>query len=195
MVELLAVVGIMSILIVASMASIQGLSKGSNITAGGNQIVDLAALARQNASTRNVKTALVVVKDTSIDSGKGASDPKVALRTFCVMEYDVKTTPPAWKMTTPWQSMPQSTKIDVNSSFLNSLGSTTPITSAKRQGVTYGQSQLGYQIFMPDGSVESGGATPEVIRVVSERGGTDNYYDIYLNNFTGSTKVMRPEDN
>jgi prepilin-type N-terminal cleavage/methylation domain-containing protein len=63
LIELLVVMGIMSTLMAIALPSVGGLSQARGVTLGGNQIVDIANMARQNAATQNAMTALVPCTD------------------------------------------------------------------------------------------------------------------------------------
>lgn len=54
LVELLAVMGIMAILLAVTVPSIAGINESLNISQGGQLFADQVALARQNASARNI---------------------------------------------------------------------------------------------------------------------------------------------
>lgn len=207
MVELLVVIGVMSLLVTVTMVNMQGFNKSGNLTSAGNLLVDMANQARQLATTKNAPTALVVITSASVDSGKGATDTKVALKTFCLMQYvlpTVTSTTPVWQMVTRWQSLPASVSFDSTGAtsdatkFLYSATLSTGTLSAKHLGKSYSNTSTGdklsFQIFTPEGGLDTGGSIKR-LRLISEKKGTGdtspNFYDIVFNPYTGSTKVFR----
>lgn len=204
MAELLVVVGIMSILVAVSVTNIQGLSKGGNITMAGNMLADLGSQARQHAIATGRRTALVVVKSSTKDTNDPIK-PKIALRTFCVMDYDPTDTDKPWKMVTRWMSLPVGVTIantSESASFLNNTPAVSDFTrinqTAKYLGEAYTLTALGCQVFLPDGSMEPtsiSSVDPRKLRVASVQADqANNYYDIIFNAYTGTVKVVRPED-
>lgn len=208
LVELLVVIGVMSLLVTVTMVNMQGFNKSGNLTAAGNQLVDMANQARQLATTKNVNTALVIIsKATTADSGKNITENKVALKTFCLMQYLPTATSSQWQMVTRWQSLPASVTIDNSDAtidvtqFLYSPTLSTGTLSAKHLSKPYTSSPsdgnlLAFQVFTPEGSMETGGNIKR-LKLVPDKNGVadtsgDNFYEIVFNPYTGSTKVFRP---
>jgi len=212
LVELLVVVGVMSLLITVTMVNMQGFSKSGNLTSAGNLLVDMANQARQLATTKNAPTALVVITTSSLDIGKTAADTKVALKTFCIMQYLPTTTSTLsqWQMVTRWQSLPASISIDnkaVDTTSFLSTGTVTTTTtlSPTHLGKTYTSNPAGanvivYQLFNPEGGIDTGGNVKRLRLVQDVNGVPDpdsnpkNFYDIVFNPYTGSTKVFRKDE-
>lgn len=205
MVELLVVIGVMSLLVTVTMVNMQGFNKSGNLTSAGNLLVDMANQARQLATTKNAPAALVVITTSSLDIGKTAADTKIAYKTFCIMQYLPTATSSQWQMATRWLSLPASVTIDNSGlsdtvSFLKSPTLTTTTTlSPTHLGKVYTSSTasaniIAFQLFNPDGGMDTGTGTIKRLRLVSEKKGNEtspNFYDIVFNPYTGSTKVFR----
>lgn len=207
MVELLVVIGVMSLLVTVTMVNMQGFNKSGNLTSAGNLLVDMANQARQLATTKNAPTALVIITTSSLDIGKTAADTKVAYKTFCIMQYLPPTptsTNSQWVMATRWQSLPASVAIDNSTvdttSFLSTGTVTTTTTlSPTHLGKTYtsnpaGANVIAFQLFNPEGGMDTSGNVKR-LRLISEKKNPNetspNFYDIVFNPYTGSTKVFR----
>lgn len=204
LIELLVVIGIMSLLVTVAMVNMKGFSKSGSITTGGNMLVDLTNQARQLAATKGANTALVVIKTCSTDDANDPTKPKVALRTVALMQYLVTgtSTTPTWQMASPWQVLPAQVSIindASNSSFLTSPGTAALTATYAGKAYTSSGGSLVYQIFTPEGGMDMGTATGiKRLRLVptDKQGQPDsssvNFYDIVFNPYSGSTKVFRP---
>jgi general secretion pathway protein G len=203
LVELLVVVSIMSLLATVAMVNMGGLNQSSQVASGGNLIVDMANLARQLAVTHEANTALAIIRASAADNAADVGQPKIGLRTVCVMQYLPTTTSssPQWQMVTPWQSLPRSVSISddsTQSTVFNS--SSTDNLSATYRNVSYEsngtQNVLAVLIFTPEGGLDTNGVTKRM-RVVPGKGGkvdtsAVNYYDIVFDPYSGGSKIFRP---
>ncbi len=197
--ELLIVVGVISLLTVVSVPAISGLSQSRNLTNGGNMVISLAQQARQNSIAKNSLTALVLATQVS--------DTGFNLKLFCLMELAPGAS--QWTALSPWQILPTGVAVDSTQSgaFFNSPGVTPALQNPRFQGKDV--STVVYQIFSPDGSLYVGAngqpAIPPLVKLVpgiiaangalqyTGAGGSspDNYYEISLNLYTGVPQVQR----
>jgi prepilin-type N-terminal cleavage/methylation domain-containing protein len=204
LIELLAVMAIISALAGLTVGSLSPV-KANALTAGGNQIADLLASARQNSLSRHAFTAVII--KTSDDARYSA---------FCLFELTRNDDGSfsAWKMAAPWRLLPDGIRFDprtvtgpANFLDLNSLPSTplslpSPI-QFRGSPVALGTGAA-YQIFAPDGTLTKG--NPVRLRLVEagedtgsglvytgqQSGGQPlNYYDIIVIGETGQPKVER----
>jgi prepilin-type N-terminal cleavage/methylation domain-containing protein len=204
LIELLAVMAIISALAGLTVGSLSPV-KANALTAGGNQIADLLASARQNSLSRHAFTAVII--KTSDDARYSA---------FCLFELTRNDDGSfsAWKMAAPWRLLPDGIRFDprtvtgpANFLDLNNLPSTplslpSPI-QFRGSPVALGTGAA-YQIFAPDGTLTKG--NPVRLRLVEagedtgsglvytgqQSGGQPlNYYDIIVIGETGQPKVER----
>jgi prepilin-type N-terminal cleavage/methylation domain-containing protein len=204
LIELLAVMAILSALAGLTVGSLSPV-KANALTAGGNQIADLLASARQNSLSRHAFTAVII---------KTTDDARYSA--FCLFELTRNDDGSfsAWKMAAPWRLLPDGIRFDPRSmtgpaNFLDmsSLPSTplalpSPVQFRGRP-VTLGTGAA-YQIFAPGGTLTKG--NPVRLRLVEagedtgsglvytgqQSGGQPlNYYDIIVIGETGQPKVER----
>jgi len=216
LVELLTVTAIISILAVLSVPSL-GLLSSRALNSGGNQIADIATMARQNSVAQNCYTAIVIMTQ-----GKGAYSAYCTLA-FTLSDSGVG----SWQTLTPWRYLPQGIVFSSQnyqptspSSFLISSGSTSSsitwpmypfegtqidLTPGKQTSSQGGYQQTMSQIYQPDGTLLSGQSVKlRLIEGTSNNSGTialthpnssgqpASYYDIVFIRDTGQTKIERP---
>ncbi|MEI9898085.1 MAG: prepilin-type N-terminal cleavage/methylation domain-containing protein [Chthoniobacter sp.] len=204
LIELLVVVMIIGIIMGFVVPAVNGFGRSSALTTGGNLVVNMVNLARQNAVTKNTMTALVLLKDQGTDQD---------FRAFAVLEYDPVA---GWSQTGQWATLPVGVVVDrndtANCTFLANSPQTFPFLSRfpgqKNPPVTYqGQPVTAYatRIFMANGGLQNP-QDPAQLRLVqgfnqgsqviyTSRAGPGtaaNYYDITILGMTGTTKVDRP---
>ena len=204
LIELLAVMAIISALAGLTVGSLSPV-KANALTAGGNQIADLLASARQNSLSRHAFTAVII---------KTTDDARYSA--FCLFELTRNDDGSfsAWKMAAPWRLLPDGIRFDpravtgpANFLDMQSLPSTplslpSPI-QFRGNPVALGAGAA-YQIFAPDGTLTKG--NPVRLRLVEagedtgaglvytgqQSGGQPlNYYDIIVIGETGQPKVER----
>ena len=103
LIELLAVMAILSALTGLTVGSLSPV-KANALTAGGNQIADLLASARQNSISRHAFTAVVI---------KSAGDARYSAH--CLFELtrdDDGNFVAHWRMLAPWRSLPEGVRFD-----------------------------------------------------------------------------------
>ncbi len=179
LVELLAVIAVMSILMTLCLPAVTSRSHSGRLTAAGNLMVDLAKLARQNSLTKNASTALVIA------TGNGA-DSSLNNRAACLVERTSGGS--GWTSVSRWYLLPDGIVVDPaqTTGFLSDpkFGN---LSFRGKPVTTYI-----YQIFRSDGSLEGNLITPPALHLMASQGGSGNYYDVVLNLFTGLAKVDRP---
>lgn len=198
LVELLAVVAVLTLLMGATVPALRGLGGAGKLTSAGMQVEALASAARQNAISKGTPTALIVLTS-------GASS--MAYRVLASFELVPNADQSAyeWSQATPWQQLPEGVIIDNNteaSHFLASAPAATPgMPTVTHQGRRY-EPDTGYcyQIFLPSGRLK----TPPIpcnLTLASgfiENGAmhrTDsgaNYFSLHFADSTGESKVVRP---
>ena len=179
--------------------------KANALTAGGNQITDLLASARQNSISRHAFTAVVI---------KSAGDARFSAHCLFELTRNDSGAFAAWKMNAPWRSLPEGVRFDPGAfdPALNFVVSgNNPIPPSPLPGSVQFRGQavnlpndVAYQIFAPDGTLTKG--TPVRLRLVEAAqdtgtgiiytgqktaGNPANYYDIVILGETGQAKVER----
>ena len=204
LIELLAVVAIISALAGLTVGSLSPV-KANALTTGGNKIADLLTLARQNSLSRHAFTA-VIIKTTE----------EARYSAYCLFELTQNDdgTFSDWKMTAPWRLLPDGIRFDPRSvagpaNFLD-MGSppssprTLPAAIPFRGNLIPVGTGAAYQIFASDGRltkgdpvrlrlVEAGEATGPGLVYTGQHSADQplNYYDIVLVGETGQAKVER----
>ncbi len=196
MVEMLAVITIITILSAITIPSFIGAGTASQLTAGGNLVVDLVNRARQNAISKNVITALFLINQSS---NTGSND-----RLFVIEELD---NPVAnqWTQVSKWETLPQGVLVDMsnaNTQFQSPTIQYLP-ASLNYQGSVFTSAQYLCQVFLPDGSLETRGSpqSPPTLHLVAGvmngqtvvyTGTASNFYEVILMPYTGLPKINRP---
>jgi prepilin-type N-terminal cleavage/methylation domain-containing protein len=207
LIELLAVVAILSALAGLTMGSLSPV-KANALTAGGNQVADLLASARQNSISHHSFTAVVV---------KSAGERRFSAHCLFELTRTDSGAFAAWKMVGPWRLLPDGVKFDPgiftgstsNFIYLNPSDSppspsSLPSTVQFRGQAVDTTNDVAYQIFGPDGTltkgaplrlrlVEAGEDTGNGIIYTGRKtaGQPANYYDIVILRETGQAKVER----
>ncbi len=221
MVELLVVLTITGILSVLAVSSVSSL-RSTALSASGNQLVDVFAMARQNSISKNDFTAVVI-----LTSGTAASSA------YCLIELPPNSADGSrgsdWVQLSPWKYLPKGVVFEKGLtpdpdtfvtppatapttatmpaiwSSLVSLPSSpsTLLTNFPFQGSQINLTSAGnavVQCFQPDGTIKGG--QPLTLRLIqgtadssgasSAIGSGNEYYDVYFVSNTGTTKIGRP---
>ena len=207
LIELLAVVAILSALAGLTMGSLSPV-KANALTAGGNQIADLLASARQNSISHHSFTAVII---------KSSGDKRYSAHCLFELARTDSGAFAAWRMIAPWRSLPDGVKFDPGvltgsaANFIYSNGSDAPPAPSSLPGTVPFRGQavntaddVAYQVFAPDGTltkgapirlrlVEAGEDTADGIIYTGQKiaGQPANYYDIVIVRETGQAKVER----
>lgn len=205
--ELLVVIAIMTIMAAIGISAL-GTTSAQKLNSAGNEVADLVNQARQNAISKDKMTALVVVS--------GTNNTDVDYRVLVIWEYDPANN--AWQQASKWITLPEGTTIDptpdaTTAFFGNSPGSSPTPASAALPAMKYLSNDVTprmYVIFLPGGQIiQQAQLSTPVLRVVGGKWNGDgtvtyipnqknadgdpiNYYDIYINNYTGMAKIGRP---
>ena len=207
LIELLAVVAILSALAGLTMGSLSPV-KANALTAGGNQVAELLVSARQNSISHHSFTAVIV---------KSSGDKRFSAHCLFELARTDNGGFVPWKMIAPWRSLPDGVKFDpgvftgsaANFIYPNGSGappipSPLPVTVQFRGQAIDTTDDVAYQVFAPDGTFTKG--TPVRIRLVEAGDDTGNgiiytgqktagqpanYYDIVILRETGQAKVER----
>ena len=102
LIELLAVMAILSALAGLTVGSLSPV-RANALTAGGNQIADLLASARQNSISRHAFTAVVI---------KSTGDARYSACCLFELTRNDNGAFGAWTMLAPWRSLPEGVRFD-----------------------------------------------------------------------------------
>jgi prepilin-type N-terminal cleavage/methylation domain-containing protein len=192
--ELLVVIAILAILAVLIAPAVNNFGKANSLTNAGNRVAGLVAQAQQNASSRNVYTALVLIND------RGAGDQD--RRAFSL--WELKPGAAAWTQVNKWEILPTGTVVDDQDCSFLTNGLTTlpgPATAPqfRNQVLTFAA-----RVFLPRGGLLNpdktakirlvegipNGATTTYTRLGSD-GKPANVYHVTIIGNTGLAKEDR----
>jgi prepilin-type N-terminal cleavage/methylation domain-containing protein len=184
LIELLTVVAVLSVLAAASIPALSSLSGASSLTGDGNNLVNLAASAREYSLANNALTALVGV--TTLNS-----KPTANYRAFIVLKREADGT---WSPLSKWFLLSDKVSMSnqATNTFLQFRGSYTNVNfpPLTLDGATVNVStDCTYQFFLPDGRMDA--SDPILLRLVPANGTSPNRYDLIFNPNTGTVKVDR----
>lgn len=179
LVELLAVMAIMALLMGVATPAFQSSSRASHLTQAGNRLADMASLARQTASSKNVITAIVLVSKPS----------PLEKQAVTLLEYDAANA--QWKIASPWIRLPESVEAT------NAMPTANPAASMAAVSLLLdGRPVVNYSdiVFFPDGRILYPGDSPSLsVKLVQGSETTSaNSYDIVFNKENSAYRVVRP---
>jgi len=192
LIELLLTVGLLIVLMSASLPALFGSRRASELISAGNLVADGVSMARQIALSKNTITGLIVTAKPSASARQG----------MLVMEYDA--TAEQWKPLGSWMRLPISASVvDMGGpERLAGNAKATAIASLddlKLGGVSLSDSDYSVLLFYPDGRMENGTSQT---RQLSTRYVTDdvtvssqslpNFYDVVVNSSTSAFRIERP---
>lgn len=195
LVELMTVVGVVSILFAVATPALLSSRKASELTSAGNTMADLATLCRQTALSKNAITALILVSKTNPTTRQMAT----------MLEYDPQIQ--AWKYRSGWIRLSES--VEAKDSALDNDGGTDvdklskealqriAELKLKNSGTEIQEKDYTVFIFYPDGRMEGDPTKTRKIRVATGEtaaNGPDpiNYYDLVFNADTSAFRIVRP---
>jgi len=196
LVEILSVIAIVGILAAASLGSL-GTSMAHQLNSGGNKVVSLVNLARQDSIAKHTMTALILLT--------GTNQADVDNRVFVIVDFDPITS--TWRQVTKWESLPSGLVVDNAATTKPLLNAPVTFPTLTYLGQSIEPSSYACQVFLPRGQLLlTPAGLPPLLRVVSgsnqngtvvytsgAKGGTlNNYYDVTINPYTGMPKVTRP---
>lgn len=191
LVEILSVLAVISIMALVGLPSITAMSQSGSLTAGGNDLADLAVMAHDYAVSHNVMTALVgVTSATTVPSA-------AQYRAFIVLASDP--TGQNWAPVSKWVFLPSAVTMSSYASlntFQTFKGAYPPQNlSLNLEGANV-TSGYAYQTFYPDGHMDTT-ASSVVLHIVTNQNKTTktdpkDYYDLVFNPMTGTVKINRP---
>jgi prepilin-type N-terminal cleavage/methylation domain-containing protein len=204
LVEVLTVLAISSILAVLATSGFS-LLRSTSLTASGNQLVDVFAMARQNSISHNTFTAVAIKSQ-----GTGAYS------SYCLLELTRQSdwSTESWTEVSPWRFLPKGVVFESGDLFTSTSGtlpaplpSTFPIPF---QGQQIQTSSTVYQCYQPDGTLSAQPAAPTRFFLRLIQGSVDptsgafsyqgatvsgkqvSYYDLVFVGNTGTTMIERP---
>lgn len=176
MIELLAVVAIMSILMALVVPSITSVAESSNLTQAGQTLADQVNLARQIASAKNLPVEIRLIRRGDVSSGYNAIQLWTAQPVGKIvhlpkgMLISEEKTKLSVALAHAYQgSMPDATAAPYVSFQIRPSGVVTPTLEMK-------------DLFLTVLSVWNAGATEF----------PKNYLTVQINPFTGTTSIYRP---
>jgi len=208
LVETLVVLAIMSVLTVVTVASVSVI-RSEALTSSGNQMVDVFAMARQDAMAKNAYV-LVLIKT----QGAGAYS------SYCLLELTRQDDGSfgSWTAITPWRSLGSGVVFEsgqANDTFISNTSSLSlpqPLpTSFRYHDQTLDLTAAGvvaYECYQPDGTLTGGQNSALCLRLITGTvdpstgvftyqgstvsGKPVSYYDLVVVSNTGMTKIERP---
>ena len=204
LIEVIVAMAIIMIGIGFAVPAFQSIGRGTALSAAGNTVATLAASARQNSTSRNVLTAMIVLTGTGTEAD---------CRTVGLYEYG---TGGYWQQIGKWETLPVGIVIDgqdwVNCSFMENSPDLPRLldgsgeSAVRYHGVPVPPTAFATRIFVPSGAL-SNPDKPAQLRLVegfvdgnsirythrSTSGpGPANYFDLAIVGTTGATKISRP---
>jgi prepilin-type N-terminal cleavage/methylation domain-containing protein len=189
LVETLVVVGIMALLLSLGLPSLVSTFRASSLTDAGNQFDNIANMARENAMSHNVRTALVLVTNDPSNSALSG-------RAVSVWEMGSNQN---WMQTSRWTFLPNSITA-YDDPAATSKGFPAPPFPITLNGSTVPAGDYTALIFNPEGNMDG---PPTTTRIASIEYATDpapsgtvntslkNYYDLVFSSDTGAIYVVR----
>lgn len=184
LIEMMVVVAIMALLAVLAVPALTSMQRQMALTRSGNQFADLAAKARQEALSRNVVAALVLMPSRSAQSGPA----------LLLLELN---SDGSWTPAGTWQILANTVQAVDSARDVAALpGTAQPLLTF--QGQTVNLSDCDLFVFYPDarmrgGATAAGGsAATRQVSLTSIGGNSPNYYDLIFNTITSACQVVRP---
>ncbi|MDQ3620966.1 MAG: hypothetical protein M3463_00530 [Verrucomicrobiota bacterium] len=201
LIELLAVIAVMLVMTGLLAAAFTGIGKGSALTAAGNNVSNLALLARQNSLAKNAMTALLIL------GSSGTAEDYRALALYEIVPHADGTPVRAadWTQLGRWETLPSGVVVDDCTFAPSSTAMTPPLATLTYKGSPVASYQ--YVVFLPSGSLlrveparvrlvqgfrEPGRETVSYTGARAANGEPANYYDISIISANGRVKVDRP---
>lgn len=217
LIELLVVIAILAALLALVAPAVSNIGKARSLSVSGNKIAQMATLARQNAMSKNVLTALVMLKDHNSEG---------RYRAFTVIEHELSnsvgpdgTYAASWHQVTNWETLATGAVVDftdeVNCSFVNDSPDLPNFddTQLRYLNTNVTREQIAWRMFLPSGGL-SNPDRPAQIRLVegfitggegaaelrytrpakdsASSNGPGNFYDVCIVGATGAVKIARP---
>jgi hypothetical protein len=200
MLSVITIAAILAVLATSSFSSLQSTS----LTASGNQMVDVMAMARQNSIAHDVFTAIAIK-----NQGQGAYGSYCLLELTRQGDWSTGT----WTALTPWHFLPRGVVFESGDPFTStSVSLPTPLPTTfpvPYQGQQIPSSSTVYQCYQPDGTLSAQPTgSPFFLRLI--RGTVDassgaftyqgatvsgqqvSHYDLVFVANSGQTVIQRP---
>lgn len=198
--ELLVVISIM-VLIGAGTPSLLSSYRSSNLTTAGNQVVDIAKLARNNSLSRSAMTAVIMVSSTSPNLSN------VSNKAMTIIELSPNQT--SWRQVVSWLYLSSQVNVYANLAALQPSALPVPTggslptlrVNGSKGLVTLTSADYVCYVFNPDGTSYNPSASLPKVYVQyatdaapsngTQAGNLKNYYDVVLSD-AGGVHVIRP---
>ena len=182
-----------------------GASSARQLGAAGNTVADLINEARQNAISRNIPTAFIMVTS----SGNSQFDNRLFVLAELVPPAPGATSP-TWQQVSKWTTLPTGVIAYATNSTYFSMPAPSPAPpvdfSLNYMGTTISPANSDYEVFLPSGALLGtttapyltlttgvmNNGSPTYFGKTGTGGVPDNYYEITINAYTGIPKIDRP---
>lgn len=200
------VIGTIAVLMGLVLPALGSIGKASSLTSAGNQVVNILNLARANAMSRNVMTAVVLINQEVApeDPSRGTSH-----RSILVMELPARPdqSPPTasdWKQMSRVEELSPGAVVDPGTAFKcmqsgSKLALPAALPAVKLRGKSVDIENCPRIVFMPNGSLHDGHTRKARLlqgyiegETFRETASTDNYYEVIVLASSGRIKVERP---
>lgn len=181
LVELLTVVAMLGAMMAMVTPALLNSHQGSVLTTSGNTMADLAALARQNAASRHIITALIITSKTNSSVKQSVT----------VVEYEIAKK--NWKRSHQWIRLAESVAAeDDGEADGGGVSAVTAIAPLQLDDGGVPLTTYSALVFYPDGRMASIGKPTRRLRMALARGTKVNTYDLVFNVDTSAFRILRP---
>ena len=194
--ELLVVIGIMSLLLVAVVPAITSLSKSNNLNTAGRMVVNSLTVARSEAINQRTLIRFEVVTDWP-------SDPTAAYRKFTLVQHDLTTG--IDKQLTKWETLPDGVIFNPQDPTPGSGSYFFILNQTQNPKLTSGGQQITttYIEFTPTGALNvTPSNSPVRLRLVQGHfspgstsvtlTGANNWFETSIDSLIGRIRILRP---
>jgi prepilin-type N-terminal cleavage/methylation domain-containing protein len=177
--EMLTVITVLGAMAAVGMPALMSSANGSKITHAGNNLADLASLARQKAASGNAMVAMVLVK-SQIEPARGQA--------IGIFEFGPER---RWRQAGGWFRLPDGISADMQ----NSSHSVQKLSDANiiLSGRSLGETDYDALVFYSDGRMcGNGSAAPSVRARSAVNVSSENYYELVFNSENSAFSILRP---
>lgn len=195
--ELLVVIGLMSLLLVAVVPAVTSLSKSNNINTAGRMVANSLTIARSEAINQRTLIRFEVVTDWP-------NNPAAAYRKFTLVQHDL--TSGTDKQLTKWETLPDGMIFNPQDPTPGSGSYFFVLNQTQNPKLTSGGQQIAttYMEFSPTGALNVApsnspvrlrlvqGYLPSVGSTSVTLTGANNWFETSVDSLIGRIKILRP---